>query len=97
MRNLTSPVWIKLKGALFLLLGLSSGALIVLQRPTLRDGVLLIITIWAFCRFYYFAFYVMEHYVDSSFRFTGLLSFARYLVRKQPSANDVRGNPRLPE
>jgi len=82
MRNLTSPAWVKVKGGLLLLLGLLATVLILLQRPTLQIGILLAIAIWAFCRFYYFAFYVIEHYVDPTYRFTGLLSFARYLIRK---------------
>ena len=80
MRNLTNPAWIKAKGALFLFLGLLASTLVLVQRPTLQVGALLIIAIWAFCRFYYFAFYVIEHYVDPAYRFTGLLSFARYLI-----------------
>jgi hypothetical protein len=39
--------------------------------------------VWSFCRFYYFAFYVIEHYVDPSYRFSGLLSFALYLIQKK--------------
>ena len=84
MGNLTSPAVIKLKGGLFLLLGLLASALILLQHPTLQIGVLLLIAVWAFCRSYYFAFYVIERYVDPAFRFTGLLSFARYLLRREP-------------
>ena len=84
MRNLTSPALIKIKGGLFLLLGFLAGGLILVQRPTLQVGVLLFIVVWAFCRFYYFAFYVIEHYVDPTYRFTGLLSFARYLLRREP-------------
>jgi hypothetical protein len=87
MRNLTSPALIKVKGGLFLLLELLAGALILLQRPTLQVGVLLLIAVWAFCRFYYFAFYVIEHYVDPTYRFTGLISFARYLFRAEPRKN----------
>ncbi len=83
MRNLTNPAWIKAKGGLFLLLGLLAAMLILVQRPTMQAGVLLVITIWAFCRFYYFAFYVIEHYVDPTYRFTGLLSFARYLIESR--------------
>jgi len=83
MRNLTNPAWIKAKGALFLLLGLLATTLILVQRPTLQVAVLLAIAIWAFCRFYYFAFYVIEHYVDPTYRFTGLLSFARYLIGRR--------------
>ena len=31
----------------------------------------------------YFAFYVIEHYIDDSYRFAGLSSFARYLWEKR--------------
>lgn len=85
MRDLTSPAWIKAKGLLFLFLGLLSLALLITERPTLRVAGLLALTVWCFCRFYYFAFYVLERYVDPSFRFSGLISLARYLLR----------NPRL--
>jgi hypothetical protein len=43
---------------------------------------LLLLAIWAFCRAYYFAFYVIEHYVDPEYRFSGLLDFCRYAIRK---------------
>jgi len=39
--------------------------------------------VWGFARFYYFAFYVIEHYVDPTYRFAGLIAFAQYLLRKQ--------------
>jgi len=81
MKDLTDARWIKLKGVLFLIIGLLSAALLVLEHPTVRVGVLLAITIWCFCRFYYFAFYVIEKYVDSQYRFSGLWSFACYLVK----------------
>ncbi len=78
MGDLTNPKVIKLKGALFFALGLLASALLLFDAPTLRDGALLGIAIWSFCRFYYFAFYVIEHYVDSRFRFAGLADFLRY-------------------
>ena len=81
MKDLTSPVWIKAKGLLFLLLGLLSATLLILERPTLRVAVLLFLAVWSSCRFYYFAFYVLERYVDPAYRFSGLLSLARYLLR----------------
>jgi hypothetical protein len=81
MTNLSSPRLIKFKGFLFLALGLGSAALLFLDTPTLRTAVLLAIAIWWFCRFYYFAFYVIEHYVDPGYRFSGLWSFAGYLRR----------------
>lgn len=80
MSDLKNSSLIKLKGVLFLVLGLASSALLLLEAPTLRVAALLGIAIWSFCRFYYFAFYVIEHYVDPGYRFSGLLSFARYLI-----------------
>jgi hypothetical protein len=80
MKELTSPGWIKLKGVLFLLLGFGSATLLFFERPTLRVATLLLVAIWSFCRFYYFAFYVLERYVDPSFRFSGLLALARHLI-----------------
>jgi len=82
MKDLTNPNWIKLKGFLFLAIGLLSSLLLVLEQPTLKIGLLLAISVWCFCRFYYFAFYVIEHYVDAEYRFSGLWSFACYLARR---------------
>ena len=78
MGDLTNPKVIKLKGALFLVAGLLASVLLLMESPSLRTAVLLGIAIWSFCRFYYFAFYVIEHYVDPSYRFAGLGAFLRY-------------------
>jgi len=78
MGDLTNPKAIKLKGVLFLITGALASALLLMESPTLRTAVLLVIAIWSFCRFYYFAFYVIEHYVDPGFRFAGLGAFLRY-------------------
>jgi len=83
MKDLTSPIWIKLKGVLFLLLGLISATLLYMEQKSLRTALLLAVSIWCFCRFYYFAFYVIERYVDPGYRFSGLLSFVRYMLSKQ--------------
>ena len=83
MKDLTNPNWIKLKGILFLLIGLLSSLLLVLEHPSWKVAVLLAVAIWCFCRFYYFAFYVIEHYVDPGYRFSGLWSFARYLLTRK--------------
>lgn len=83
MKDLTSPNWIKLKGGLFLLLGSGAAALLVLECPTWKVALLLALTIWGFCRFYYFAFYVIEHYVDAGYQFAGLVSLFRYLMRSR--------------
>ena len=79
--DLKDPRWIFLKGGLFLLLGcLAAGALLAI-RFTWQEAALLGIALWAFCRWYYFMFYVIEHYVDPAYRFAGLGSFFRYLFR----------------
>jgi hypothetical protein len=86
MKNLTDMRWIKLKGMLFLLLGLLSSAFLFVEHPTVSAAFLMVVAVWSFCRFYYFAFYVIEHYVDPSYRFSGLLSFALYLIKKRTNA-----------
>ena len=83
MKDLTDPRWIKFKGVLFLLLGIFSALLIFLEQPSLKLAALLGLCIWAFCRAYYFAFYVLHHYVDPEFRFSGLWSAVRYLVSRR--------------
>ena len=83
MQDLTNPRWIKIKGILFLLLGLMSGALLILDDFSLKQAALFVLSIWCFCRFYYFAFYVIEHYVDAEYRFSGLWSFLCYLLKSR--------------
>ena len=83
MKDLTDRRWIALKGFLFLGLGILSSLLLVLEHPTVRTVVLLALAIWCFCRFYYFAFYVIERYVDPQYRFSGLWSFVKYMVRQR--------------
>jgi hypothetical protein len=56
---------------------------LILLDPELQTVFLLGICIWSFCRAYYFAFYVIEKYVDSSFRFSGLWAFFLYLLREK--------------
>ena len=83
MADLKNPKVIWAKGGLFLALGLISAGLLIAEMPSLRVVALLSITVWAFCRAYYFAFYVIEHYVDSKYRFAGLVDFLRYVMRRQ--------------
>jgi hypothetical protein len=82
MGDIKSPTILWIKGFLFLVLGLLASTLLIVQAPSITVGVLLCISIWAFCRCYYFAFYVVEHYFDSRYRFAGLFSFARYAARR---------------
>jgi hypothetical protein len=83
MRDLQSHRWMWVKAALFLVIGITSSALILVELPELRVLALLLLAIWSFCRAYYFAFYVIAHYIDPSFRFSGLISALRYLWHKK--------------
>lgn len=83
MKDLTNPGWIKAKGILFLIIGIVSAVMLMIECPSWSAAALLVIAIWCFCRFYYFAFYVIEHYVDPGYRFSGLWSFFGYLISKR--------------
>jgi hypothetical protein len=71
------------KSILFLLIGVVSSVLLILESPSLKVGLLLCLAVWAFCRAYYFTFYVIEHYADPSYRFAGLMSFVAYALRRR--------------
>lgn len=79
--DITSARILKFKGALFLFLGLLSGGMLLFPSFEIRQLLLFGISIWAFCRAYYFCFYVLHHYADPSFRYAGLASIVRYLLR----------------
>ncbi len=81
MGDLKSPRVIWLKGGLFLMLGMIAAGQLVLTTLDTREAILLCIAVWAFCRAYYFAFYVIQHYVDADYRFAGLLHFLRYCLK----------------
>jgi hypothetical protein len=81
MGDITDPKILWVKGILFLVLGAMAVALVWLQMPNLQTAALLAIAIWAFCRAYYFAFYVIEHYIDPGFKFAGLADFLRYALK----------------
>ena len=83
MADLKNPRWMYVKTALFLIIGATASTLIILDHPTVQTVVLLALTIWAFARAYYFAFYVIQHYIDAEYRFAGLFDFARYVMREQ--------------
>jgi hypothetical protein len=90
--TITSPRLLYLKAALFLLTGLLASAVILLDHPSLKLAALLLLAIWSFARAYYFAFYVIEHYVDRRFRYAGLIDFIRRHWRREISKAG-RSNP----
>ena len=86
MADIKSKKLLYAKGILFLLTGLAAALMIFIEQPTIKQAILLAICIWSFCRAYYFAFYVIEHYVDANYKFSGLIDFVRYLIRDQKSS-----------
>ncbi|HTI52332.1 MAG TPA: hypothetical protein VL475_15320, partial [Planctomycetaceae bacterium] len=63
MADLRSPKVLYLKGALFVVLGALSSGLLLWEHPTLKTALLLALAVWGFSRAYYFAFYVIQHYI----------------------------------
>ena len=92
--DLKDPRWVYAKGFLFLLTGLLSGGLLLWENPNVRFAFLLGITVWCFSRAYYFAFYVIQHYVDPDFHFAGLGSFLQYLWKQRGKRPAVRDDHR---
>jgi|UniRef100_A0A7C4LK79 hypothetical protein len=80
--DLRDPRLIYAKGALFFVGGCLASGLLLAEHPSWKVAALLAIGVWCFCRAYYFAFYVIQNYVDPRFRFSGLISFVRYLCSR---------------
>lgn len=98
MGDLKDPRLIYLKGILFFGGGCLASGLLLAEQPTFKIAFLLAVAVWCFARCYYFAFYVIEHYVDPQFRFAGLWAFAKYLLRRRPKeshAESPTAPPRL--
>jgi len=83
MGDIHDPRVLWAKFALFIALGLLAVGLALALFPSVQLALLIAVTVWAFCRAYYFAFYVIEHYVDSKYRYSGLASFVRYALQRR--------------
>ncbi len=83
MGDLTDARLIYAKGFLFLIGAVLASTLVLLEAPTWRQAALLGLALWCACRAYYFAFYVVERYVDGKYRFAGLFDFALYMLGRR--------------
>ena len=83
MGDLTSRGWIIAKGALFAVIVLMTGGLLILFDDWRHELPLLLICLWAACRFYYFLFHVLERYVGLGGRYAGIMDLLRRLRRRQ--------------
>lgn len=81
--DIQGPRLLSIKGGLLLGPGILASAPLLLENPSLRADALLAVAIWAFARAYDFAFYVVESYIDDTYKLAGLLSFLRYLMRRR--------------
>ncbi len=87
MPDLRSKNLIVLKGLLFLLMIVLAAGAIFYFAPSWRTLVLLLVLIWASARFYYFLFYVLYAYVDSRYKYAGIVALLKSLARKQKTDN----------
>ena len=83
--DIKSPKLLYLKGALMLLVGLMASAILLTLHCDWMTAVLLATAVWSFCRAYYFAFYVIEHYIDPGHKYAGLMDFVKYALGKKRS------------
>jgi hypothetical protein len=83
MSDLRSKRWIVVKGFMFLAIAAIAGVLLLFESQTIRTAILLALLVWAACRFYYFIFYVLERYVDSSLRYAGIIALVRAILAKR--------------
>lgn len=70
-----------LKGIGFLAILMSSVLVILLENFSWKLAILLGLVIWSSARLYYLMFYVIEKYVDPTYRFSGIMSFVKYLAK----------------
>ncbi len=72
--DLEDKRWIVAKGTLFAFLAVMSGVLqLVSDLPVWQEAGLLLVCVWASCRFYYFLFYVLHSYVNPELKSAGLI------------------------
>jgi len=87
MSDLQSKPWIVAKGIAFGGIAIVAGVLALFESPSVRTAVLLMLLVWAACRFYYFLFYVLERYVDPTLRYAGLITLVRAILKKRSGSS----------
>jgi hypothetical protein len=91
MADLRGPRILYFKAGLLLAVGLLASGLLIAEHPSWKVALLLALAVWGFARAYYFAFYVIEHYIDGSYKYAGLVDFLRYALRRRGVADgDLR-------
>lgn len=83
MKDLKSTGAMWLKAALFLVIGVMAGGILLIEHASWRTLLLLVLCLWGFCRAYYFAFYVIERWVEPAYKFSGLGHFFVWLWKRR--------------
>lgn len=80
-RDLPVP-WMFVKLLLFVLLAGLAATCLLLQHPSWSTIACLGALTWAAARAYYFAFHVVQHWIDPGYRFRGLSHFFSWCWRR---------------
>jgi len=84
MADIKSPALIYAKGLMMLAVGILASTVLLQRHPKATTALLLAVAVWGFCRAYYFAFSVIDHYIAPGSRHAGLIAFFReYLARRR--------------
>lgn len=79
--DLKSPLALRVKGWLFLMLGIAAAGLLLVEDFSWSRLGLMVIAVWGFCRFYYFLFHVLQGYAGRERPYTGLLDAMGWALR----------------
>jgi hypothetical protein len=82
MGDLASKRWIVIKGLMFALIVVLAAVGELLYNDLWLRLPLLVVCLWAACRFYYFLFYVLERYVGVEGRYAGIWDLTVRLWRR---------------
>jgi hypothetical protein len=77
-----------IKAFLFLFLGIGSAVGLIIRSPDWETIFLVAAAVWGFSRFYFFAFYVLENYIDDDYKFSSLSHFVVYIMQKKKENDD---------
>lgn len=91
MADIKSPRLLYIKGGLMLVVGLLASGLLIAEHPTAKVALLLALAIWGFARAYYFVFYVIEHYIDGTYKYAGLWDFLRQVFERNQVKRSSKG------
>ncbi len=80
--DIKSPRVLKLKGFLFTVIGLIATGILIARDPAWQTVLLCLLSIWAWCRSYYFLFYVLENYAGRTRPYAGIIDAFRSIFNQ---------------